>query len=238
MGYQSVTTLEQIAAVSPRDTEKAITEAMEFVAEIAADCFGPAGPPEDATTLTGEQIVDFIESFRCNLGGNVSTGDVSVNFTDIVLYACGHGSILNENQKFLIISACTVVRMRPLPVLRWVDFVLSNLDNPKHIRFVLTACKISKWLLASRIQDIVHRELSSPESQRTLKLPKTPRVLFIGYTQTGIATLIGMANGSHDKLPVFIPEMPLQGRRRLWHATVMSELSEIPSIKPEVVSLE
>jgi hypothetical protein len=230
MSNHAVATLEEIANVSPEDTNDAIAEAMAFVAGILGDRWGSAGRPDDPRNLTAEQILDIIEGFRSWVSGNVSTGDVSINFTDIVLYACGRDLILNENQRFLIISACTVVRMRPLPVLRWVDFVLANLDNPKRIRFVLTACKISKKLLASRIQTVVRRDLSK------LELPKIPRVLFIGYTKTGISTLRGMANGSNDALPVFIPEMPLQGRRKLWHTSVMSELSDIPSINPELVS--
>jgi len=231
MSPQSITTVKQIAAVSRKDTEDAEAEAMNFVAGLLGNRWSPTDRPDDPRDLTGEQIADIVEGFRSKVSGNVSTGDVSINFTDIVRYACGRSTILNETQKFLIISACTVVRTRPLPVLRWVNFVLANLDNPERIRFVLTACKISKKLLASRIEAVIRRYLPD------LKLPKIPQVLFMGYTKTGISTLTGMAKESSDELPVFIPEMPLQGRRGSWHKYAMSGLSDIPGIKkPELVS--
>lgn len=165
-----------------------------------------AGLPPNARDLTVEQAMVLQECFRQTVVNNRSSGDIAANFGDLVLYIVGDSSTLSELQKRLILTACAVVRRRPLPVLRWSQFVLSNLEHLQRIRFVLTACKISKGRLASRLGNVVRFAL--PE----LGLPESPRLLAIGYSGTVASIVRGISAVSPKPLLVFSPKLDLPGK--------------------------
>lgn len=169
--------------------------------------------PPDASEIS-ELIVDsLIERFRAGVdfgahepgesGDILPAGDVAFTFSCIALYAVGKTkNTLSDPQRRLLLDACAVAEKRPLPVMRWTDFVRSNLSDVARVRTVMRACVFSKTLLDTRISNAF-----SELSKKHPLLPKEARILAIGSSGTVCFALEGLMRNRSQSTTIYVTRL-------------------------------
>jgi translation initiation factor 2B subunit (eIF-2B alpha/beta/delta family) len=106
-------------------------------------------------------------------------GDVAFALSCLAYYVADQTTgALSSWQRNFLFAACDIAEKRPLPVMRWTEFVRSNVNDGARIRTVMRACIYSKTLLQTRISN-AFIDLSG-----RLRLPDTLRILVIGSSGT------------------------------------------------------
>jgi hypothetical protein len=152
--------------------------------------------PSDGSEIDEERAHDLLERFleavtvdhgsRKNLR-TLSAGDVAFNFSCLVYYALGQSTRMPTRlQRDILLEACDIAETRPLPVIRWTEFVRSNVSDAARVRTVMRSCIYSKTLLSLRLSSVV------ADLSEHLALPQTVRILAIGSSGTVRDALQGL----------------------------------------------
>ncbi|MGA2124779.1 MAG: hypothetical protein ABSG76_01375 [Xanthobacteraceae bacterium] len=150
--------------------------------------------PRRGSEITEECAETLLESFLKAISLDdrknrklLSAGGVSFTFSCLVYGIVGDATVLTGLQQHLLLEICAIAaEHRPLPVLRWTDFVRSNLGDLDRIRTIMRSCIYSKMLLSERLADAVE------SLTKQLGLPDVVRVLAIGSSGTVRDALIGL----------------------------------------------
>ncbi|MCX6023895.1 MAG: hypothetical protein NTZ05_19625 [Chloroflexi bacterium] len=222
--------LEKLIPVTPEDAEQISSQGFRFALAMVRQYGHHSTPPEDATTMDDAAAAALVDAFRLRLRQNPSAGDIAENLADLVIYVMGTSPKLTARQREWVTALCDTVGERPLPALRWAEFIRSNLETPERIRLVLIACKRSMHALAGRLTTVI------ASNARRLHLLHQPSIVAVGYSKTIVAAIQGVAKASDGPVTVYTPEIRLPGKPQAEHELLQQELTTRES-RVTVISL-
>ena len=178
-------------------------EACEYV----KNQFAIINIPDRAADLSIYEVAELVEAFRRVAMECPSAGVVATHFGNLVLYALGTDVVLNRAQEQLIRSACSVTMRQPIPVIRWAEFVLTNLKDPERIRLDIGVCIRSKIILPARLYEAIKRD------RNKLDAPLNLNIFAIGYSEVQASLIKGLTNCS-NQVRIFVPEIHRSDRTK------------------------
>ncbi len=150
---------------------------------------------QDESEITEEDARLLCERFRNAVSLDVqenksilTAGGVSFYFSSLVYYVLGRSERdPTPLQIKTLLDICDIADTRPLPVMRWTEFVRSNVSDAARIRTVMRSCIYSKTRQEERFARVV-----ASLKQHILKGKENIRILAIGSSGTVVDALKGL----------------------------------------------
>lgn len=176
---------QQVPDIPAGERFDAQQEAVRRTREIA----GISALPEEAQALEAVQAERLATGFRRAFDESESCVERVRDFSLVGLYAIGTEADLGADSvaKQLLLSLCTTARRRPVPLLRWSEYVLDNIAKLDKVRGALQACYLSQRELDDLLANV------GAEMSGMAGLPQRPRILLVGFSQHALSVLEGLA---------------------------------------------
>lgn len=119
----------------------------------------------------------------------LSAGGVSFTFSGVVYLILQSRKIPVSVRRAMVLEVCDIAETRPLPVMRWTEFVRASIGDETRVCTVMRSCIYSKTLLDSRLKKVV----GTLSAHLNLPADRPARILAIGSSGTVMDALAGLS---------------------------------------------